>query len=99
MTPRLGRFIAGCGMKKGREPRKRWDTGHLALYGALLGMALAMLEQFCHAFCPSSWSHTPGPQGDDLLAHVLIEVVIGAAAGAALFAAISSIRNRLMRGK
>jgi hypothetical protein len=54
MTPRLGRFIVGCGMKKGREPRKRWDPGHLAPYGALLGMALAMMEQFCHAFCPTS---------------------------------------------
>jgi hypothetical protein len=62
-------------------------------------MVLAMMEQFRHAFDPASWSHTPEPSRDELLVHILIEVVIGAAAGATLFAAISSIRNRLMRGK
>ncbi len=83
----------------GLKSKKRWDTASLALYGALLGMSLAMIEQFCHAFCPASWGHTPGLLGDDLFVHVLIEVVIGAAAGAALFAVVSSIRNRLVRGK
>ena len=71
----------------------------LALCGALLGMVLAMMEQFRYAFDPASWIHTPVSSGDDLLVHILIEVVIGAAAGATLFAAISSIRNRLIRGK
>jgi hypothetical protein len=76
--------------------RKRWDTGRLALYGALLGMFLGMAEQFCHVLCPASWRH--GPEGN-VFARVLIEVVIGAVAGAALFAAISAIRNWLVQEK
>jgi hypothetical protein len=84
-------------MDRELRSRKRWDTASLALHGALLGMTLAMLEQFCHAFCPASGSHTPGSPAGDLLVHVLLEVVIAAAAGATLFAAISLIRNRLMR--
>ncbi len=76
--------------------RKRWDTAHLAGYGALLGIVLGMLEQFCHAFCPTSWDHSPG---ENLFIHVLIEVVIGAFAGATLFAAISALRNWLMQDR
>jgi len=57
-------------------------------------MLVAMTEQFCHAFCPASWSYTP--EGD-LLAHVLIEVVTFAAAGATLLASIAVIRNWLSR--
>jgi hypothetical protein len=53
-------------------------------------MLLAMMEQFCHAFCPASWHYTP--EGD-LLAHVVIEVAAFAAAGAALLAGIAPIRN------
>jgi hypothetical protein len=83
-------------MTKGPEPRKRWDTAGFTLYGALLGMCAAIAEQFCHAFCPSAWRHTP--EGD-LFAHVVIEVVVFAAAGAALLGAICAIRNRLVRGE
>ncbi len=74
--------------------KKQWDTAHLAGYGALLGMLLGMLEQFCHAFCPATWQHIPG---ENLFTHVLIEVMIGALAGATLIAAASAIHNWLMR--
>jgi hypothetical protein len=57
-------------------------------------MLLAMMEQFCHAFCLASWSYTPK---GDMLAHVLLEVVTFAAAGAALLAGIATIRNWLKR--
>ncbi|WP_262269105.1 hypothetical protein [Microvirga yunnanensis] len=77
------------------KARSRWDAVSFAMYGGLLGMLLAMMEQFCHAFCPASWSYTP--EGD-LLAHVLVEVVASAAAGAALLAGIATIRNWLNRG-
>jgi hypothetical protein len=53
-----------------------------------------MMEQFCHAFCRASWHYTP--EGD-LLAHVIIEVVAFAVAGAALLAAIATIRNWFVR--
>jgi hypothetical protein len=76
------------------KTRSRWDAISLAKYGGLLGILLAVMEQFCHAFCPASWSYTP--EGD-LLSHVLIEVVAFAAAGAALLAGIAMIRNWLSR--
>jgi hypothetical protein len=76
------------------KARSRWDTLSLAFYGALLGMLGGMMEQFCHAFCPASWHYTP--EGD-LLAHVVIEVVAFAGAGAALLAAIATIRNWFIR--
>jgi hypothetical protein len=57
-------------------------------------MLLAIMEQFCHAFCPASWYHVP--EGD-LLPHVLMEVFVFAVAGAALLAATAMIRNWLMR--
>jgi hypothetical protein len=77
-------------------PRKRWDTVRLALNGALLGMFVAIVEQFCHAFCPASLRHVPA---GSLLKHVLTEFVIGAFAGAALFAAVAMVRNWLMRDR
>ena len=57
-------------------------------------MLLAMMEQFCHAFCPASWHYVP--EGD-LFEHVLIEVVAFTVAGAALLAGIATIRNWLSR--
>ncbi|PVE23408.1 hypothetical protein DC522_16250 [Microvirga sp. KLBC 81] len=51
------------------------------MYGVLLGMFLAMMEQFCHAFCPASWHYVP--EGD-LFARVFIEFVAFAVAGATL---------------
>jgi hypothetical protein len=83
-------------MTMGPEPRKRWDTASSALYGALLGICAAIAEQFCHAFCPSTWRQAP--QGD-LFTHVVIEVAVFAAAGAALLGAICAIRNWLVRGE
>ena len=91
--PSLAFGYEGCtdsGMNKGLEIKEAPG------YGALLGMFLGMLEQFCHAFCPTSWQHSPG---ENLFAHVLIEVVIGAFAGASLLAAISAIRNWLMQDR
>ena len=76
------------------KARSHWDTNHFATYGGLLGMLLAMMEQFCHAFCPASWPYTP--EGD-LFEHVLIEVVAFAFAGAALLAGIATIWNWLSR--
>jgi hypothetical protein len=76
------------------KTRSRWDAIGLATYGGLLGMLLAMMEQFCHAFCPASWHYVP--EGD-LFEHVLIEVVAFAVAGAALLAATAMIRNWLTR--
>lgn len=70
--------------------KSRWDTAHFATYGGLLGMLLAMMEQFCHAFCPASWHYVP--EGA-LFEHVLIEVVAFAVAGAALLAGIATIRT------
>ena len=72
----------------------RWDPVTFGTYGGLLGMFLAMMEQFCHAFCPSSWHYTP--EGD-LFAHVVVEVAAFAGAGAALLASIAVIRNWLKR--
>ena len=74
--------------------RKTWDTGWLALSGALLGSLLGIFEQFCHAFCPASWQYDPGSH---LFGHVLLEVGVSAVAGATLFAAISAIRNWLVQ--
>ena len=76
------------------KTRNRCDTVLLATYCGLLGMLLAMMEQFCHAFCPASWHYVP--EGD-LFEHVLIEVVAFAVAGAALLAAIAMMRNWLTR--
>ena len=50
MTPRLGRLIASCGMSQGREPRKHWDTGRLALYGAFLGFGVGVIHAYVMAF-------------------------------------------------
>lgn len=83
-------------MTKGPEPRKRWDTASFALYGALLGICAAIGEQFCHAFCPSTWRQTP--EGD-LFTHVITEVAVFAMAGAALLGGICAIRNRLVRAE
>lgn len=75
--------------------RSRWDAIGLATYGGLLGILLAVIEQFCHAFCPASWDYSV--REGDLLSHVLIEVVAFAVAGAALLAGIAMIRNWLSR--
>jgi hypothetical protein len=83
-------------MDEGLRYRNRWNTAHLSGYGALLGIVLGMLQQFCHVFCPASWLHSPG---ENLFTHVLIEVVIGAFAGATLLAAISALRNWLMQDR
>jgi len=76
------------------KSRKCWDTRWLALCGAALGIVFGIFEQFCHAFCPASWQYDPGT---DLFGHVLLEVVVSAVAGAALFAGISVIRNWLVK--
>jgi hypothetical protein len=74
--------------------KQRWDTVYLARYGALLGFLAAMIEQFCHAFCPASWQHVP--QGD-LSTHVLVETAVFVVAGALLLATIAAIRNWFMQ--
>jgi hypothetical protein len=79
-----------------RGSRKRWETRRLALSGALLGGLLGIFEQFCHVFCPAPWGHNPG---SNVVGHVLLEVGIGAVAGATLFAAISEIRNWLVQSR
>ena len=90
MTTRLGRLIAGCGMTKGREPRKRWDTGRFALYGAFLGFGVGVIHAYVHAF----WS---GTYDDFLLTHLLTQMVVSVGIGDAGFGAVSAIRNWLRR--
>jgi hypothetical protein len=81
-------------MNIGARARQHWDTVHLARYGALLGFLGAIIEQFCHAFCPTSWWHQI--LEGDLFTHVLIETAVFAGAGASLLAAISAIHNWIM---
>jgi hypothetical protein len=67
-----------------------WDTQSFALYGALLGLVGGMALTFCDAF----W----GQVSDDHQATpILFEMVIFVLTGASLLAAISSIRNWLLR--
>jgi hypothetical protein len=67
-----------------------WDTKSFALYGALLGLVGGMTLNFFDAF----WGQV---SDDHQAAPVLFEMVIFVLAGASLLAAISSIRNRLLR--
>jgi hypothetical protein len=67
-----------------------WDTKSFALYGALLGLVGGMMLNFFDAFSgqvPDDHQATP----------VLFKMVIFVLAGASLLAAISKIRNRLLR--
>ena len=67
-----------------------WDTKSFALYGALLGLVGGMTLNFFDAF----W----GQVSDDHQATpALFKMVIFVLAGASLLAAISSIRNWLLR--
>lgn len=68
-----------------------WDTKGFALYGALHGMVRGMMHNFFDAF----WDQVPD---DDQASHLLSEMVIFVVAGASLLAAISAIRNWLVRG-
>jgi hypothetical protein len=68
-----------------------WDTKSFALYGALLGLVGGMMLNFFDAF----WGQVPG---DHQATPVLFKMVILVLAGASLLAAISKIRNRLLRG-
>ena len=67
-----------------------WDTKSFALYGALLGLVGGMMLNFFDAF----WGQVPD---DDQAMHALSEMVIFILAGALLLAAISFIRNWLLR--
>ena len=71
-----------------RDPH--WDTKSFALYGALLGLVGGMTLNFFDAF----WGQVPD---DDQAMHALSEMVIFILAGALLLAAISFIRNWLLR--
>ena len=68
----------------------RWDTKGFALYGALLGLVGGMMLNFFDAF----WGQVPD---DDQAMDALSEMVIFILAGALLLAAISFIRNWLLR--
>jgi hypothetical protein len=67
-----------------------WDTKSFALYGALLGLVGGMTLNFFDAF----WGQV---SDDHQAAPVLFKMVIFVLAGASLLAAISSIRNWLLR--
>jgi hypothetical protein len=69
----------------------RWDTKRFALYGALLGLVAGMMRNFFDAVR----GQVPD---DDQAMHVLSEMVIFVVAGASLLAAISAVRNWLLRG-
>jgi hypothetical protein len=67
-----------------------WNTKRLAGYGAMLGVVVSIIHAYVHAF----WSQIPE---DGLLEHVLWTIPFRVVAGAALFAAVSAIRNWLIR--
>jgi hypothetical protein len=67
-----------------------WDTKSFALYGALLGLVGGMTLTFFDAF----WGQVPD---DHQATPALFKMIIFVLAGASLLAAISSIRNWLLR--
>ena len=67
-----------------------WAAQSFAFYEALLGLVGGMTLNFFDAF----WGQV---SDDHHAAPVLFEMVIFVLAGASLLAAISSIRNRLLR--
>jgi hypothetical protein len=67
-----------------------WDTKSFALYGALLGLVGGMTLNFLDAF----WGQVPD---DHQATPALFKMIIFVLAGASLLAAISSIRNWLLR--
>ena len=77
-------------MSQGREPRKQWDTGRLALYGAFLGFGVGVIHAYVHAF----WT---GAYDEFLLTHLLSQLVLFVGAGATGLSAIAVIRNWLIR--
>ena len=68
----------------------RWDTKRFAFYGALLGMVVGVIHNYFDAF----WGQvSDATQTTDFLP----EIVILMLAGAALLAAVSAIRNWVLR--
>ena len=81
-----------CAMSNGPKPQKRWDPKEFALYGALVGLIAGIMRNFYYALS----GRIPGDPEDDLLTHLLPEMILFVVAGAALLAAIAAIRNWLM---
>jgi hypothetical protein len=69
---------------------ERWSTRSYAFNGALLGLFVGVVHSYVHAF----WS--PSSQGD-LVLHIMTRMVTFILAGAAVFAAMSALRNWLMQ--
>jgi hypothetical protein len=70
--------------------KSRWDTKRCALYGALLGLVAGMMRNLFDAF----WGQVPE---DNKATHILFAMVTFVLAGASLLAAISAVRNWLLR--
>jgi hypothetical protein len=67
-----------------------WSAKHFAFYGAMLGIVLGVIHAYVHGF----WS---GVYGDFLVTHILSRMVLFVVAGSSLLAAVSVIRNWLVR--
>ncbi|MEE1654709.1 hypothetical protein VB618_00750 [Microvirga sp. CF3062] len=67
-----------------------WSTRSFALNGALLGLIVGVVHGYVHAF----WSPS---SGDDVLPHLIAQMAKFIFAGAFGLAALSVIRNWLVR--
>jgi hypothetical protein len=73
-----------------RTSARPWSISALAFYGALLGFAVGIVHTYVHAF----WSPS---QSDDLIPHIITRMVLFVGTGAAVLAAVSAVRNWLVR--
>jgi hypothetical protein len=69
--------------------RTKWDTAGLALLGASLGTVMQGSHEFLEHVATRS-------AGQELIAHIVAEITVGALACAALFTAIAVVRNRVV---
>jgi hypothetical protein len=77
-------------MSNNRRSSERWSTRSYAFNGALLGLFVGVVHSYVHAFWSPS-SH------DDLIPHIMTRMGTFIVDGAAVFAAMSALRNRLMQ--
>jgi disulfide bond formation protein DsbB len=77
-------------MSNGPRATKSWNTKQFALSGAILGFVVGIGHAYVHAF----WSPT---LNDSVIEHILWRMALYVVAGAALLAAVSPLRNRLVQ--
>lgn len=88
-SPSLGISGKSAGMEKRCKSVRCCDTAGNALYGGLLGMAVASLHHVQHALTNQIPENIP--------AHILGEFAVAACGGAIAFVVVSLICNRLRR--